>query len=832
MKEGFKSIEIEPVEAQVDFIGPPKLGNSNDTTKILKGEVRLKLVKSVKIRNMSIKFKGFSQINLPTNTISAPLLPKLKLSLFGKTTLPAGDHVIPWEIDIPNIYPRSLLTKRAGINYKVILSIAVGLTKIITTEYPIVIHRHLLPYKELTPMIETKISQKTIAGKFHYEIDAPQIICLQQSFVPMAIKYISFACQKPVQSIRTQLVQIELYKRQSPSKSDTDLSNYNMDSLVFDLHKKISEVTRMKDSYIEYNKRAVPAIVHYPDSTISAWKSPCLIRHRLHPYLACTIESPLVSIYHQLEVTFQFGPKFEDVKTKIPIIIASVPKKECDTTDTNTMRYAFEEEARPNYLPCRIESRASAQHVSENATQEDFGSVLRDNCMMPISSDEEDDEMLAMTTTSRLFFDPQYQRPHTSHDNHPESSLQRGTSPTPENGLEKMNNTMKKFASAFDLSTAAVSRESPSPEFAEALEERPRTTTPTMKRQHMYKKNLMPINVDLANGRLNGPTYPPPSDPLPIPLEAIETSASCESTGSDVLPALDRINHSLTQLPHNITNAVTPVQSSAEMISNNNNNNNNTIIDSNRKKNKEQVEEDTKSVNSEASSMNAPSLSSSATLSTNKSHQTLQSRPPSPVFSAAPGLPATIPLREHDLQGSRIEETFIENAMSPAMNTIASSTLLTPRTSYALRRRIALSTISSLTADSFQLGPSVMPPRGASLSGADSDLQSIFMINSGASDNDYYTSMKRQNSIESHNSSHVQWYMNASLPPIPTSVATTNRRLTKIYLEDSDDEENEEILSLPPLPPLPPIPTQESLTPPRLPRLSFGKDLSISLGIE
>lgn len=212
MKEGFRSIEIEPVEAQVDFIGPPKSGNSNDATKILKGEVRLKLVKSVKIRNMSIKFKGFSQINLPTNTISAPLLPKLKLSLFGKTTLPAGDHVIPWEIDIPNIYPRSLLTKRAGINYKVILSIAVGLTKIITTEYPIVIHRHLLPYKELTPMIETKISQKTIAGKFHYEIDAPQIICLQQLFVPMAIKYISFACQKPVQSIRTQLVQIELYK--------------------------------------------------------------------------------------------------------------------------------------------------------------------------------------------------------------------------------------------------------------------------------------------------------------------------------------------------------------------------------------------------------------------------------------------------------------------------------------------------------------------------------------------------------------------------------------------------------------------------------------------
>jgi hypothetical protein len=212
MKEGFKSIEIEPREAQVDFIGPPKSENSTDTARILKGEVRLKLIKPVKIRNMSVKFKGFSQVNLPSHTMSVPLLPKLKLSLFGKTTLPAGDHVIPWEIDIPNIYPRSLLTKRAIINYKVILSIAIGLTKIITTEYPIVIHRHLLPYKELTPIIETKISQRTIPGKFHYEIDAPQIICLQQTYIPMAIRYISFADQKPVQSIRTQLVQIELYK--------------------------------------------------------------------------------------------------------------------------------------------------------------------------------------------------------------------------------------------------------------------------------------------------------------------------------------------------------------------------------------------------------------------------------------------------------------------------------------------------------------------------------------------------------------------------------------------------------------------------------------------
>ncbi|KAG0750353.1 hypothetical protein G6F23_000249 [Rhizopus arrhizus] len=738
---------------------------------------------------MSVKFKGFSQVNLPSHTMSVPLLPKLKLSLFGKTTLPAGDHVIPWEIDIPNIYPRSLLTKRAIINYK-----------------------------------------RTIPGKFHYEIDAPQIICLQQTYIPMAIRYISFADQKPVQSIRTQLVQIELYKRQSPSKSDTDLSTYNMDSLVFDLERKLAEANNLKDSHVEYGKRTIPALIHYPDANVSAWKRPCLVRHRLHPYLACTIESPLVSIYHQIEVTFQFGSKYEEIRAKIPIIIASVPQKEPDSTNESMMRYAFEEVARPDYLPYKIESRASAQHAAEISTQKDFESVLRDNSMMPINSDDDDDEMLAMTTTSMLFLDPQYQRPHTSQGNHPDPSVQRTVSPTLNNGSGRLSNSIKKFASAFDLSTAAVSHETRSPENLGLQEERPRTTTPTMRRQ--YRKPLSPINVDLANGKLETPAYPPPSAPLPNPLETVEISASCESSGSDVLPALDRVNHNFINSPQ-ITTSPIMEKDLNETVSDSNS----MVIDINRKKSKEQVEDDTKSIHSEASSMNAPSLSSSATLSTNKSHLTLQSRPPSPVFSAAPGLPATIPLREQEFQGSQVEETFIENAMSPAMNTIASSTLLTPRTSYAIRRRIALSTISSLTADSFQLGPSVMPPRGGSLSHTtDSDTPSIFMMN-GYYNNDYYTTIKRQNSIESHNSSHIHWYMNASLPPIPTSSAK-NRRLTKVYLEDSDDEENEEALPLPPLPPLPPPPetlstsSQNNGTPPRLPRLSFGKDLSISLGIE
>lgn len=215
MKDDFKSLEIEPKEGYLDFIGPAKI-HSTEQSKVLQGHVKFTLIRPTKIRTMSVKFKGFNSITLkhPYNIeTTIPLLPKLKVPLFGRTTLPAGDHIIPWELDIPNIYPRSLLTKRATINYKVIVSISTGIAaKTLTAEYPIILRRHLLPYKELSPLIETKLHQRTVPGKFHYEIDAPQIICIEQEYIPMAIKYVSIANQKPVLSIRSRIIQIELYR--------------------------------------------------------------------------------------------------------------------------------------------------------------------------------------------------------------------------------------------------------------------------------------------------------------------------------------------------------------------------------------------------------------------------------------------------------------------------------------------------------------------------------------------------------------------------------------------------------------------------------------------
>lgn len=594
----------------------------------------------------------------------------------------------------------------------------------------------------------------------------------------------------------------------------------------------MADASHYKDTHVKYIKRTVPALIHIPDLSTSAWKRPCLVRHRLHPYLSYTLDSPLVSIYHQIEVTFQFGMKYEEIKARIPIIVASIPKRESAaaasmTSDDMMMKYAFEEVARSEFLPYRLETRSSTRDVAEydQTTQNDDNySVLRDTSIMPQLSDDEEGQITGRVTP--MIFVKQNGRlptaaPYMVLNNNISSQYdifnggRRALSPTPEINnsylRQEEHRKLKKFASALDLST--VSQEESYKVDEVEPEERPRTTTPTMRRPPIHRKDLQPINIDLANRKERGP-LPPPLVDLPLPPPPNKNKLSNDSGSSDVLPAIDR----------------------AVMNSRNDNSHTNTT-NNNSRKNKmwptyDDANDDLRSVYSDTSmtSANAPSLSSSATLSTNKSYPTLHSRPPSPVFSPAPGLPATIALRHQEIQTSQVEEMFPDSAtaMSPAMNTVASSAVLSPRTSYALRRRIALSTISSLTNDSLQLGPSLIS-RGRSSSTVDPDIQSLMMM-SRYSDNSY-------------DSTPPNRYVNARLPPIPTSTTTIppkrdpSKRLTKIYTDDSDDEIEEEE----------PFPAhlqgssnnslvvnnlmQDDCTPPRLPRLSFGGDFGISLGI-
>ncbi|KAI9305422.1 hypothetical protein BJ944DRAFT_68764 [Cunninghamella echinulata] len=213
MKDGFRRFEVEPVNDTLDFMGPPR---SSDTIKLLEGNVRLSLTRPVKIRSMAIKFKGFGKVDIKGKfnhvNICQPMLPKLKCTIAGKTNLSVGDHLIPWDMEIPNLYPPSLSNKRCSVYYRIEVVITFHLAKSITIEHPIILRRHLLPCMEFAPLVETKLYDHTVPAKFHYEIEAPQIICLDQQVLPFAVKYLCIANQKAVQNIRTQLTQIELYR--------------------------------------------------------------------------------------------------------------------------------------------------------------------------------------------------------------------------------------------------------------------------------------------------------------------------------------------------------------------------------------------------------------------------------------------------------------------------------------------------------------------------------------------------------------------------------------------------------------------------------------------
>ncbi|KAI8084878.1 uncharacterized protein BX664DRAFT_360696 [Halteromyces radiatus] len=916
MKDGFRRFEIEPLEDTLEFMGPAQ---SSETVKLLEGNVKLSLTRPTKIRSMSVKFKGFARVNIKgkyTNiVVLTPMLPKLKCPIGGKTLLPAGDHVIPWDIEIPNIYPPSLLIKRATIFYRVEVVISFALAKSITAEHPITLRRHLLPCMELAPLVETKLYERTVPAKFHYEIEAPQIICLDQLLLPFAVKYLCIANQKAVQSIRTQLTQIELYRIQSVSKTDANLTQVPMD--IYNLEKKMLECKERRD-YAKFVKRTIPALIHSVDQTrSSAWKQPIVLRHKLHQFLHSTYDSPLVSIHHQLEITFQFDHRFEDIKAKIPIIIASIPSSAKPSASTQSAKASSSQQLTQHPFLSSVSS-SDSKYPFETITRFESLSVVpeQNDRSVPRASEDSNSHrgiqsvvvdpaisgpLNSSLSPQHIRHQPQKQQQQSQQQGHLQRlALQQKSSNTSTNDQpiwesalplpppgSTMKNTTKANASILDIGRASedvnayryhqqsmaynknnnynntdlssvypnqqkktVKRHNSAQDLNDYTlslpmlpEERPRTTTPMQRRRndlnginnHRRRRPLPPIDVELANG-IKPKSLPRLADP----------STQKTNSSSEVLPEADR------SILHSLSNQDIVLASNKDNDSSEDN------------------EFDFQSVYSDLSlaSPEAPSLSSSATEASNGSHHTLLTRPPSPAYRPAPGLPANTALRSHEEQSSAlVEESFSYNTItSPAIATVASSVLLSPcssnasitTTSSTARRRIALSSVSSIMNGSDALsfrsfggpfnqqnrssnGSSIVPPIPSSASTTSNTKHSFPSALRDSSvlepeDHDVL-SVKVDNSNDDQQPTvdAKHHYLHAKLPPIPTTAtatasrstspqpppgtviprtkkATTNddssvtteykalnetKRMTRLYVDDSDDE------TLDPLPPIP-----------------------------
>ncbi|KAI8075295.1 hypothetical protein BC940DRAFT_287951 [Gongronella butleri] len=328
----FRSVSIEPFNRVLEFLGPINLAHPNSPLK-LKGDVRLDVAKAVKVHKMTLKFEGWTHAvhhsSIEKVDLECVIAPEQKTTLLPTTTsLAAGQVILPWELEIPNIYPCSVMIKRLMIQYRLEVKIKLRYKTLrVRADQPIIIKRHLLPSVYLAPAVPPKTHTNTISTKFHYEIDCPRVVCVTQGDFPISIKLVSIGSQKRVLSIRTQIIQFELY-RCSVSKTDTDVTKGEW-ALTQHHHQEQHQSSqanggRSNALSARFIKRTPPALIHALDEseTISAHQR-VLLRHRLHDYLILDLKSPLATIYHQLEITLQFGSKFEDIRARLPVSLIS-----------------------------------------------------------------------------------------------------------------------------------------------------------------------------------------------------------------------------------------------------------------------------------------------------------------------------------------------------------------------------------------------------------------------------------------------------------------------------------------------------------------------------
>ncbi|ORZ18170.1 hypothetical protein BCR42DRAFT_413284 [Absidia repens] len=846
MKDGFKSITIEPFNGYLDFQGPvnPEKPSGNI---VLKGDIRLELTKAVKVKSAALKFKGNSRVchqnSLESIDISTPILPKLKTQLFSSTTsLGPGEVTLPWEIEILNIYPSSVMIKRASISYKIELTISLGLNRSVTAEYPIVLKRHLLPCLEVSPLVQPKLYTKTISTKFHYEINAPRIVCVAQQTMPMAIKLLTIGAQKRVLSIRTQVLQVELYRCSALPKTDADMTKFKSHSLG----QKGNGSTPVKkgeaNKYAKYTKRTAPAIVHTLDETQPMpTNQPLLIRHPLGEYLTMGLESPLAAIYHQLEITFQFGAKFEDIRAKIPVLITSAAPTQSTTSrqlsnssgGRNRQHqpmplplYPFEKIPVVEPISVMDEMRMNRNASSIRAPTPTPTSNSSDSATVDDDEEEEDvgsyieimDDLPRNNTNMGSI---------TENKTNPDDSITSGLLNTT-TSLSLSSHSLRRARSAADLTTTpldhGLTTEKPGTQTLKIPEQprhhqehhqrhltnatvappslpipnKPTLVTPTTEdtSPHAQSKRLLNNSMERASGM-----WPRPG--TEVPHQWRRRSSSQPYLYTDRMPSnpakdSKRYNPNLTITPPSIKtlrSLAHPTASNATSAAVTSSKDDSSPLGAN---------DDSSLLGASESSVSFSS-SASESASNASSNYELQSRPISPTFSPAPGLPSLIPLRPQEANPvALLEESFI---LSPGSMASTPGHPLLPDLLSPTRHRLhraSLQYTQGYIYNNKKSNNNNNNNSSSSNNGGDSGLSRASVISTAQSsvldpDEDMMRMMqamdvqyRHQMEQKQQQSSLEQHYTYAELPPIPTADVRRRRHTTIYYADDSSNDEDDD----------------------------------------
>ncbi|OBZ89024.1 hypothetical protein A0J61_02932 [Choanephora cucurbitarum] len=387
MKDGILSVEVESFKKHLNFLGPEKTPikdmADNDHSQLLKGHIRLTLAKATKVKSVSVKFKGESAVNHslkapnnhfhtyqhqqqyhPQQDLLTPILPKLKSKVLLKPVmLDAGVHLIPWEIEIPDIYPRSFSTRGGFIRYRIEAKMTVGCSKVVIASQPIVIHRHLLSSRDTALHIASRIYEHIVQKKFLFELELPKIVYIDQGYIPINIM---FKCidKSPVKFISTQLIQIEIYKCRNVSKAEIDMAFMCSKKSSTSVSMKAHKPAKHNDMGLSrFFRQTRPVMLNTIDQNDKFDSIPLILQHQLDTNLLCGIESPIITIAHQIELTFNFGQNREEVRVKMPIRLSTTPHV-FPPPDDPSLRHSFER--RPHKRPLAVEVSDSPTRRSDS----------------------------------------------------------------------------------------------------------------------------------------------------------------------------------------------------------------------------------------------------------------------------------------------------------------------------------------------------------------------------------------------------------------------------------------------------------------------------------
>ncbi|KAK4516737.1 uncharacterized protein ATC70_011715 [Mucor velutinosus] len=361
MKEGIQLAEIVPAVRYLDFIGTTNDIDTIEQSQTLKGHVRIVLMKALKIKSITVKFKGASSVKTfdYNNQVTTPLLPKLKMKLLQKPAiLPMGEHVLPWELDVPNIYPRSFHNQRARVDYKVQLKISLGgINKSIVVNRTIVIRRHMFLSRDLIAVITTRTFEHGVNDMLRFRVETPKIVCSEQGYIPILIDFKSLNEAFSVKQIYTQIIETTTFKCRNVSKTEADMTivGIKRDSPIIESFVKYGDAGLFSKTV----KRVIPATINnldVQDQDYGAISVPLLVKQELDMLLEHDIDSPLVAITHHLELTFNFGGEVDEIRAKIPVIVSSVPDSiSIHSSDSGNKLRKHAIEAQLHELPLSVE---------------------------------------------------------------------------------------------------------------------------------------------------------------------------------------------------------------------------------------------------------------------------------------------------------------------------------------------------------------------------------------------------------------------------------------------------------------------------------------------